>query len=355
MSRRTAAALVALLMLVGLGVLANRRPVGYTLFSPGPTLNVLGKAQGHAILDISGHRTYRDDGQLRLLTIVLTPPDEKVGLVRALAGWVSPDVAVYPHDAVYQPDETGATVKQQSAQEMTSSQDNAIAAALRELHIRFTRSVKIAQVLKGGPAEGKLEADDVILSVDGTAVPQPEDVQRAVRTRPIGSTVDLKVRREGSVKDVRMKTVAAGTTGPSATQSAVKVQIEPGYDFPFPVHVQLSDNIGGPSAGLMFAMGIYDLLTPGSLTGGRVIAGTGEIDGQGKVSPIGGIQQKMVGAQHDGARLFLAPAANCAEALGGHYDPHRMRLVKVTTLASALSSVKAWTQNPDADLPKCTR
>ena len=102
-------------------------------------------------------------------------------------------------------------------------------------------------------------------------------------------------------------------------------------------------------------MGIYDVLTPGSLTGGKAIAGTGEIDGEGHVSPIGGIQQKLVGAQSDGAKLFLVPADNCAEALGGNFDPDKMRLVKVTTLDDAIKDVKAWVKDPKAPLPRCTR
>ena len=105
----------------------------------------------------------------------------------------------------------------------------------------------------------------------------------------------------------------------------------------------------------MFAMGIYDVLTPGSLTEGATIAGTGEIDAKGNVGAIGGIQQKLVGAQDDGAKLFLVPAENCAEALGGHYDPDKMRLVKVTTLKEGIDDVQAWVKDHDAKLTRCTR
>ena len=355
MSRRTVAALVAIGLIVVLGWRVASSRGYYTLFSPGPTINVLGNSEGHPIIDISGRQTFRDAGGLRLVTIVMTQPGDRVGLFRALWGWLSPDLNVYPHDAVYQPQDTSSSVHEQSAQEMTSSQDNAIAAALRELKIPYTRGVKIAQVDKNGPSAGKLKPEDVILSVDGTKVPAMTDVQKQVRARPVGSTVAVRVRRAGAVREVKVTTVAAGASGAAARQSALKVAIEPSYDFPFPVHLQLASNIGGPSAGLMFALGLYDVLTPGSLTEGKVIAGTGEIDPQGDVGEIGGIQQKLVGAEHDGARLFLVPAGNCAEALGGHYDPDRMRLVRVTNLTDALADVKAWTKNPDADLPKCTR
>jgi PDZ domain-containing protein len=149
-------------------------------------------------------------------------------------------------------------------------------------------------------------------------------------------------------------TTTAAPDDPQA--SAIRVSIQAaGYTFPFKVDLKLDQNIGGPSAGMIFSMGIYDVLTPGSLTGGKAIAGTGEIDGEGHVSPIGGIQQKLVGAQSDGAKLFLVPADNCAEALGGHFDPDKMRLVKVTTLDDAVKDVRAWVKDPKAPLPRCTR
>jgi PDZ domain-containing protein len=161
-----------------------------------------------------------------------------------------------------------------------------------------------------------------------------------------------------SLKHAGTRTTTTVTTVPNpedTSRSAIKVTVAPSYDFPFQVGIHLDPNIGGPSAGMMFALGIYDLLTPGSLTHGKVVAGTGEITPAGKVGEIGGIQQKLVGAQDAGAKLFLVPAGNCAEALGGHYDSAKMRLVRVQTLSDAIKDVKAWTANPHAKLPGCTR
>ena len=110
----------------------------------------------------------------------------------------------------------------------------------------------------------------------------------------------------------------------------VGVAVSETYKFPFQVKIRVGD-IGGPSAGLMFALGIIDKLTPGNLTGGRFIAGTGEISADGTVSPIGGIQQKMVGARAAGATVFLTPAANCPDTAGA--VPQGLRLIKVSTLA----------------------
>ena len=352
MRRRTWAILLAAVLVVGLSVVAYREPVPYVTFSPGPTVNVLGEFDKKAIISVSGHESYRDKGGLRLTTIVPSGPSDKINLLTMVAAWADPDRSVYPYRAIYAKQDTRASVREQSSEQMVSSQDNAVAAALRALDISFTTAIRVATVDKDGPADGKLEAGDVVLRVNGSKVSTLEDLTGKIRPLPIGSRVTLVVRRDGERTKERMTTVASPQDKKS---SALRVSIAPGFQFPFDVKLNLDQNIGGPSGGLMFATGIYDVLTPGSLTDGKVIAGTGEIDDQGNVGEIGGIQQKLVGAQDDGARLFLVPAGNCAEALGGHYDPDKMRLVKVSTFTQALSDVKAWVKDPNASLPRCTR
>ena len=356
MSRRTVAGLLAAVLVVGLAVVALSRPVPYVTFAPGPTVNVLGTGdQGKdskAIISVEGHRAYRDQGALRLTTVVPSGPQQKVSIPGLVSAWVDPDRAVYPYQAIYQAQDTRTSVRQQSSVEMVSSQDNAVAAALRALQIPFSTAVKVAAVEKGGPAAGKLRTGDYVLAVDGSKIEGVDQVTSRIRALPVGSRVTLEVERGGRTLQERLRTV---TSTVDKKSSAVRVSIAPTYRFPFDVKLNLAQNIGGPSGGMMFAMGIYDVLTPGSLTGGKVIAGTGEIDAAGTVGEIGGIQQKLVGAQGDGARLFLVPAGNCAEALGGHYDPQKMRLVKVTTLDEAIKDVKAWVKDPQAKLARCTR
>lgn len=352
MSRRSWAALLAVVLVLGLSALAWRKPVPYVTLSPGPTVNVLGKFDKVNIISVSGHKSYRDGGALRLLTVVETQPGEKVSIPGMVFAWLDPDRSVYPYEALYGNGDTSQSVRQQSTVQMTSSQDNAVAAALRALGVHYTSAVKVAQVDKDGPADGKLKTGDLLLAVDGSQVRTPDQLIAKVKPLPIGTRVRFTVSRGGKQLTESMRTTSSPTV---KTDSAVRVSVAPSYDFPFQVKLNISPYIGGPSGGLMFALGIYDVLTPGSLTGDKPIAGTGEIDDQGRVGAIGGIQQKLVGAQADGARLFLAPAANCAEALGGHFDPKKMRLVKVTTLAGALRDVRAWVKNPDAPLPRCTK
>lgn len=350
--RRTWATLLALLLVMITGFLALREPVPYATFAPGPTVNVLGDFDEKPIIEVDGRRTYSDDGGLRLVTVVPSPPGKKVNLVQLVRSWIDPDVSVLPYDAVYGGGESRREVRQESAAQMTSSQENAIAAALTALDVDFGVGVGVSAVDPEGPSEGRLEAGDELLRVQGRRVTDLESTTRAIRRLPVGTRVRVEVRRDGEATTEQVRTVGATD---DATASALRIGVAVCcYDFPFQVDLNISKNIGGPSGGMMFALGIYDVLTPGSLTGGKTIAGTGEIDPTGRVGEIGGIQQKLVGAQADGARLFLVPAGNCAEALGGNYDPDRMRLVKVETLSDALRDVKAWVKDPDADLPRCT-
>lgn len=352
MSRRSVAGILAVVLLVGLWFASTRVPSKYVVFSPGPTINVLGDFAGKPILRVSGHPVFRDKGGLRMVTVSPTGPDENVNLLAVVRAWADPTRAVYPYDAVYAPTDTSKSVQQQSSQEMVSSQDAAVANALRALHIHFGNAVKIAGVDEQGPSAGKLRKGDLLRAVDGLPVHTTKGVIAAIAPKPPGTVLHVQFQRGGKTHTVAITTTRSTEKG---ARSAIRVLVAPSYDFPFRVGIHISPNIGGPSAGLMFSLSIYDILTPGSLTHGRVVAGTGEISPDGVVGEIGGIQQKIVGAQDDGAHLFLVPAGNCAEALGASYDPEKIRLVKVERFQDALADVKAWAADPHAKLPECTR
>jgi PDZ domain-containing protein len=351
MSRRTVAGMLALGLLVVLGTVAASRPVDYVTFRPGPTMNVLGKYDGKTIVSVSGHQTYRDGGALRMVTVYAGGPGEHTNLFDLLYGWVDPDIAVLPK-SIYQKGETDEQNRQQSAVEMSSSQDNATAAALSALGISYQTAVEVSEVSDDGPSKDKLEKGDVLLAVDGKTTDKPDRLVELIRAIKPGTPAVLTIRRDGTERQVTVTTKPA-PDDPKA--SRIGVGIKQDFVFPFKVRIQLPDSVGGPSAGMMFALSIYDVLTPGSLTGGKQIAGSGEITPDGKVGPIGGIGQKLPAAQRVGAKLFLVAAANCAEALESHYDADRMRLVKVDTLSDAIKDVETWRDNPDASLPRCTR
>jgi PDZ domain-containing protein len=352
MKRRTVATILAAVLFLTLVVVVITRSVPYVTFAPGPTVDVLGTYQKKPIIEVSGHQSYRDKGQLRLLTVIPSGPQQRVNLIQMALAWIDPDKSVYPREAIYGSTDTSKTVHEESTVEMDTSQSDAVAAALTALHTRFTTYTDVAGVVKGGPADGKLKPGDRIVRVDHTPITSYDQLAATIRAVKVGTRITVDVRRKGKPVVTRMRT----TKSPSSPRaSAVLITVAPAYKFPFDVKLNIDKNIGGPSGGLMFSMGIYDVLTPGSLTGDHVIAGTGEIDPQGDVQPIGGIQQKLVAAQAAGAKLFLAPADNCAEALEGNFDPHKMRLVKVTKLSDALRDVKAWVKDPATKLPRCTK
>jgi len=206
--------------------------------------------------------------------------------------------------------------------------------------------MEILGVRSGMPADGKLEPRDVIVRFDGHKVGAHTDMVSLIKKVPVGKPVPITVLRKG--KRVTVHVAPVDQDG----SHLIGVELGMGYTFPVKVTVDVSEAIGGPSAGLMFALSIYDKLTPGSLTGGGRIAGTGEIRADGTVGEIGGIQQKIVGARSDGAQLFLVPPANCDDALTS--DHGSMRLAKAATLKAAIAEVTAWSRDHSASLPQCS-
>ena len=349
MTQRTLAGILAVPLLIGLWVTAALVPLPYVTYEPGLTVNVLGKNdEGAPIISVEGRKSYPDDGELRMTTVYVSQPkpEGRNNLFELMHDWISDEDAVYPYDAVYRQDETVEQNKQEGAAQMTSSQDAATAVALEELGYDVTEAV-VAGVTDGAPAAGKLEADDVIVRVDGTPVSTLSDVVDAVTAAPQGAPVAFVVRRDGGRQTVRV----TPDTVDGKPQVGIQVGTQVDKDLPVDVKVDIDPSIGGPSAGLMFSLGIYDTLTPGSLTGGKVVAGTGTMDASGSVGPIGGIQQKIVGARDAGAQLFLVPPDNCKDALGAPNED--MRLVKADTMHDARLAIQKWVEDPDAELPSC--
>lgn len=350
MSHRTVASLLAAFLLAVLFWVAATTPVPYITMSPGPTVDVLAETRGEEIVQVKGHDRYDTDGRLELTTIKLTGPDQEVSIGEALTAWFDRSRAVYPREAFYAPEESKEDVDLQSSVQMVSSQDTAVAVALTELGYDLDKTTEVLGVVPGSPAEGELETRDRIVSVNGTTVRDAEDVARLVRSTPEGEAARFVIERSGRERTVEI------VPEPSEQDPEVRVvgvTVGPSYDFPFQVSVNIDDRIGGPSAGLIFALAVYDTLTPGSLTGGAAISGTGTISEGGRVGPIGGIQQKIVAAADSGAEVFLVPPRNCEAALAVGIDEEEMRLVKARTLHSAVVSLEKYVDDPDADLPRC--
>jgi PDZ domain-containing protein len=329
--RRTLTLYIAAIAVVLAVLVAERLPVPYVILGPGPTLNTLGKDQtGKPLITISGRTTYPTSGHLNMVSITYSGgPGHQFNVFTALRAWLDPHEAVVPQSEIFAPGQSQQQVSQQDQVEMTSSQQSATAAALTQLHIAYQTVAGVASVRPGYPAYGKLKAGDLITAVDGKAVTGTSELTTLIKA-DAAKPITVTISRDGATQHVQL--MAREVDG----KPILGVVVQDQYQFPFKVTIQIGQ-IGGPSAGMMFALGIIDKISAENLTGGRFIAGTGEITAAGAVQPIGGIQQKMIGARDAGATVFLAPAANCSDVDGA--IPSGLKVVKVSTLSGAVSAL----------------
>ncbi|MFE4534336.1 PDZ domain-containing protein [Streptomyces scopuliridis] len=360
MPRRTATMLASTLVLIALlcaGVLIK---VPYSEMSPGPTVNTLGDAGGEPVLQISGRKTYPTSGHLNMTTVRVTGADYNMNIVEAVYGWLAHDNVVVPHDTLYPDGKTEEQSTQENAEEFSQSQESAKVAALRQLNIPVSSRIIVSSVIKDSPSEGTLHAGDVIKAVDGTPVKEPQDVAKLVTKHQPGEDVSFTIvpadeakaaEKAGKEPEASEKVTVTTAKAPDGDRAIVGIQAGTDHTFPFTMDIKLAD-VGGPSAGLMFSLGLVDKLTPGSLTGGKFVAGTGTIDDKGTVGPIGGIEMKLVGARAAGAEYFLTPDQNCAAAVSD--IPKGLTLVRVKTIADATKSLDKIRAGDTAGLPSCS-
>jgi PDZ domain-containing protein len=347
MSRRSSTFAVAGAVLVALVAVAALLPVPYVVYSPGPLEDTLGEWEGEPVIEVEGAETFPTEGILDLTTVGVTPADRKLDLISALRAWIDPDRAVLPREFVYPEGVTAEESREANAQMLERSQESARVAALRELGYEVPEVVVVDSVLDDAPADGVLVPGDVVISVDGTPIATPQDVVEAITAHEPGETVEFVVERDGTQRTERVGTEAAEDDGRTIVGFSPSV----GYDFPVQIDVNIDERIGGPSAGMIFALAIYDTLTPGALLDGLHVAGTGEISSTGEVGPIGGIPQKIAASSEEGASLFLAPADNCDEVVGT--DSGDMQVVRIETLDDAIAAVEAAAAGQADSLPSC--
>ena len=344
MSRRGLTLVVAGIAVVVLLVGGVLLPVPYVVLGPGPTLNTIGnRPDGKPLITISKHRVYPVSGHLNMVTVSYQGgPGNEINVFAALRAWLDPQDAVVPQQELFAPGQSQKQSQQAELAQMTQSQQTAVAAALHQVGIGYKTSVQVAATAKGMPADSVLRPRDVITAADGTPVSSISQLTSLIEAHGAGGPVSLVITRGGKTLHVRV-----GTTTVHGRR-VIGIDAQPKYRFPFPVNISVGD-IGGPSAGMMFALGIIDKLTGDNLTGGAFIAGTGEITPGGQVGAIGGIQQKMVAARDKGATVFLTPAGNCRDAAGA--VPSGLRLVKVRTLSGAIAALQSLKAGKPA--PSC--
>jgi PDZ domain-containing protein len=318
----------AALLAAVLGVLGASLPVPLVALGPGPTYDTLGEVNGAPVVTVDGLPTFPTTGHLNMTTVAVS---DRLTFVDVLRAWASGARQVVPRSVVFAPGKSDDQVREENTQQFATSETNAELAAMAELAIP-TRVV-VGAVVPDSPAAGALQVGDELVAVSGRAVASPAAVADALAGTTPGQNVVVTYRRGGQE---RRADLALGRSGDRPQGLlGVRPAVEPRTG---DIKINLGD-VGGPSAGLMFALAVVDKLSPGSLTGGRFVAGTGAIDAAGRVSPIGGIAFKMQAARESGATVFLVPDANCAEAAS--VAPAGLALVRVTALADAVRQLQA--------------
>jgi PDZ domain-containing protein len=337
-SRRTTVQVTGTVLLLLFGVLGALLPVPYVAQVPGPTYNTLGDIKGTPIISLTGREPNDTSGNLNLTTVGI--PQRRLTLVGAIQGWFDSEVTVVPREQVYPSDQSVEQTQEQNRQAFLTSEQAARAAALAELG--YPEEVVVQDLADNSPSKGQLAAGDAINAVNGVPTPDQAALTAALAAIPPGTTVPVAYTRLGQPGTGTVTTTAAAEGGGSALGVLV---LQTPYA-PFDVDIEVAD-VGGPSAGLMLTLGIIDMAGDTDLTQGAVVAGTGTIDADGDVGPIGGIPLKMVAARDIGAKLFLVPADNCAEALANAQPG--LPMAKVATLddaLTALSDLRAGQQPP---------
>jgi PDZ domain-containing protein len=359
MTRRAMTFAIAGVLFLAMLIIATRLPVPYVVLVPGPVTDTLGKVPasdttngqpGGDVIAISGAKVQPTTGHLYLTTVGILPGScsDSPTLWQTIKAWFKSSETVEPHQVQCPPGVSSAAVQQQGVREMSESQVNAVYAALTELGYRPTgEAVFVDSVSSDAPAASVIDVDDRIVSINGTPITKAQQVVDLVHEQPPGSKLSMVVKRDGRRQALDVPTMR-GTDG--KTQFGISISERPTFNG---INVSIGidpDVIGGPSAGTALALGIIDKLTPGGLTGGRTIAGTGTVDRTGKVGPIGGIQQKIAAAVHAGATVFFAPASECADAKAA--APSSLTLVSVRTLHGAVTALQAIKAG-STDFPHC--
>ena len=355
-SRRYVNLLVASLSLIALGCVTLLLPVPYVVLSPSVAFNTLGEFDGHQMITFPKNvKTYETTGALDFTTVLVSQPDAHVSLVEAMDAYFSDGSEVVRRRSIYPEGESATASEAASRLLFKTAQDAAKVAALRAMDRKVPTVPAVYIVEKGFPAYGKLRVGDLIRAADGRDNLTVSQFVQIVRAKKPGQSVTIRYERKGKSGTVKVATRRDPKPPHRARIGISPVEMyEPSKALKINFHT--GSRIGGSSAGMMFALAIYDRLTPGALTGGKHVAGTGTIRVDGMVGPIGGIRQKSIGAASAGATIFLVPAKNCADVM---LDAdrlgrvHGMQVVRVAKLNDAIVALNRLAKDPKANVPAC--
>jgi PDZ domain-containing protein len=331
LGRGVLAALVTILLLAALAGIGALVPTPFVLVTPGSVLDTT------ALVTVSSSQgKYPSRGHLYLTSVRTIPASATLWLL----GRLNPDAALVPREQARPPNMSEREYRAVLDTMMSESKSTALVVALRAAGYDVQpalQGARVEQVRTGTAAEGVLQPGDIITALEGQPVSTASELAQAVRSRRPGETIHLSVLRSGEYTNL-MVTVGAAPddSGRAFLGVSVTTQVNPSA---LPVSAQITTReLGGPSAGLMFALAIYDALVPEDITHGQSIAGTGALTLDGKIEGVGSVAQKVYGAEHKGAAYFLVPAENYEEA---RKAARRITVIPVKTFDDALTALRA--------------
>ncbi|WP_188358292.1 YlbL family protein [Corynebacterium pelargi] len=333
------AALSALLVMPNIPGTDVHFLVPYAIEAPGPTFNTLGTVEGKEVVEIEGAPTDATNGKLNMTTVAVS---SGITLTQAIAEGLWSSNTMVPIEQIFPQNVTPEEQREVNSADFAASEASATAAAMHYLDRPL--AVEVAQVVPDGPAAEKLEQGDVIVAVDGQKISSPKQVKEAVSAHKPGQDLEVKVKRKG--KETALKiTLGTHPKDDAAFLGILMAQVPADG---MKVTYNLKD-IGGPSAGLIFSLAVVDKLDPADITGGAFVAGTGTIDEDGKVGPIGGIRHKIEASKNAGAEVFLAPKGNCADI-----DAKTSEGIEVAAVGSLEEAVDALSAHQRGEaMPTC--
>lgn len=355
--QRIKLAAVVFIVLIALGMVI---PSGYVVASAGPAINVNSSVENKEVVEIKKAQTYPSDTRLLMTTVAAQGTADR-GVLGAQAWYalLRKNKQLLPVAVMYPQNLNADEYKEQNKELMEFSQDSAALIAFELAGYKVSMQIKVVGVDPNNPSGKVLKEGDIIKGMKIF----PQDSYYELKTQnelstvidrvPPNTTLYFQIVRDGKEQEVQFETIPykKDATGWVHPGSLLGVSIEAiNVKIPATVEYLLKD-IGGPSAGNMFALAIYDKLTKGSLGGGHTIAGTGTVAWDGDVGPIGGITHKMRGAAAEGARDFLAPALNCAETIG--YEPPGMRVWAIRNTQESILAVAEIAQGNTEKLTSC--
>jgi PDZ domain-containing protein len=332
-TRQTWTAVASSLVFIALASVLAFAPIPFVAWTSGATYDVLGASDGKAVIQIDGITTYTTTGEMRMTTVSQTRADAALSLPEALFDFVMPNRDVLPRELIYAPGKSASQVADEEKTLMSTAQFDAVVAALRAAGQPVQELPMVTAVRVSGPSNDKLQPGDLILTVDNVSVTTSADVLARIKNKGVGQKIVIEVQRQNARLSVTIDTVGSSSDGRVATIGA---NFGTGYSYAPSVRFSIDPSVGGGSGGLMLSLAIYDRITPGDMLGGRIIAGTGTMDATGTVGAIGGIQEKIAGAEAAGAKVFFVPADNCQDTAGVSTS---MTLVKVSTLKEAIAAL----------------